>query len=66
MAKLKYIVRTKSGKLGAIKRLEERVNGKVPVYMASEMDEKNEFPKSYSENAMLCDGLNIRVVGFID
>lgn len=68
-----YLVETKSGKVGRTYRGKQSINGKIPVYLATEMmdiDEKDggtfKFPKSFSDKAILCDVNSLKVLGFIN
>lgn len=63
-----YLVRTKSGKLGRTKHATGLINGKLPVYLATDIREKNgiEFPVKFSDTATLCDIKTVTHIGFID
>jgi hypothetical protein len=68
-----YLVETKAGKIGRTFHNKGTVNGKIPVYVATEMrttENKDgsefEFPVAFSSQAILCDPTSLKHVGFID
>lgn len=68
-----YIVETKTGKAGRTFHNKELVNGKVPVYLATEFKEYDnkrggilKVASKYSDQAVLCEQTTLRVLGMID
>lgn len=72
-----YIVETKEGKLGRTYHSKGLVNGKIPVYLATELREFLANPKdpngkkftvavAYSDQAILCDPNSLKSIGMID
>jgi hypothetical protein len=62
------IVMTKNGEMGRTYNSKGLVEGKVPVYIATEFFYVGEtkFPKVCKEQAILCDPLSLETIGFID
>jgi hypothetical protein len=62
------IVKTNTGRLGRTYNSKGLVNGKVPVYIATESKivDGVEIPIAYSETAILCHAESLEQVGFID
>jgi hypothetical protein len=67
-----YIVETKSGKLGRTFHAKGTVQGKVPVYLATVVGEKEidgailKVPFQFEKTAILCDPKTLTHKGFID
>ena len=64
-----YIVETKLGKIARTYHSKGMVNGKVPVYIASEVTEIEggfKYPVKFEETATLCDPSTLKQIGFID
>lgn len=73
MKKPGYLVKTKNGKIGRTFNSKGLVNGKVPVYLATQFKEypnrdgsKLKVASEFSDNAILCDKDSLKVVGIID
>jgi hypothetical protein len=68
-----YLVETKNGKVGRTFHNKGPVNGKIAVYVATEIrkiENKNgsvfEIPAAFSDQAILCDPKSLKHIGFID
>jgi hypothetical protein len=69
-----YLVKTPDGRIGRTKNRDGLVNGKVPVYIATEMVKVEaegerpafEFPKSFAETGTLFNLSDLTSVGMID
>lgn len=61
-----FLVRTKDGKVGRTFKSKEPVNGKIPVFIATEFHEKLKTPISFEKTGILCDPRNLKNIGFID
>lgn len=63
-----YLVETKSGKIGRTIHENGIINGKVPVYLATKIEESGGFtvPVEFSDKAILCDPTTLKHIGFID
>lgn len=72
-----YLVETKDGKHGRTYHSKGLINGKIPVYLATEFREFPKNPKNpegdkftvavaWSDTAILCDPKTLKSVGMID
>lgn len=65
-----YLVETKAGKLGRTIHEKGIINGKIPVYLATDIREHKEsglkVPFKFSNKAILCDPKTLKQIGFID
>lgn len=69
-----YLVETKDGKVGLTIHEKGMVNGKIPVYLATEMkpvkgkdgEVEFEMPVGFSDQAILCDPKSLKSIGMID
>lgn len=62
------LVMNKDGVLGRTYNSKGLVNGKIPFYKATKIRlvGSMEVPSEYSDQAVLCDPLSLKVVGFIN
>ena len=63
-----YLVETKDGKLGRTRHDKGIVNGKVPVYIATKVQDFDglKVPVEFSDTGTLCDPKTLKHIGFID
>ena len=68
-----YIVETSRGDIGRTYHSKGTINGKVPVYAATEIKEQVlddgkvvRIPTSYTINAILCSVSRLKIIGNID
>lgn len=64
-----FLVKTKDEKIGRTIHEKRMVNGKVPVYLATEIRELEggfKFPVAFSETATLFAPSDLTQIGFID
>lgn len=65
-----YLVETATGNIGRTYHSKGKIKGKIPVYLATEFDDKNELKikiaTKFSETAILMNPILVRQIGFID